>query len=433
MPRSHPLRRELNDEAHQRPFTPVPCPSRLTSLAILVNNREQARSNLADLAHRLGLPAPTPKSNQYRGQVGDITLRWALHTEFARYTVIVDGPSPHAGNPFAEPALTRVPCEWLHQLPGEVLVAMHAVVMPMGHATPDADRLSEVWFEGNDLIGATIGEGNGLALTDLRLHPDSFFTEGASRLLLLNKDMSANQTGRMLQRLFEIETYRMLALLALPLAKQQIGELSHKEERLNAITSAMRRGEEPDASLLAQITQLAGEMEAAISTSHYRYSASRAYYALVERRITELRESRYAGLQPFREFMERRLEPAMETCATAARRQEMLSQRLQRATSLLRTRVEVMHEAQNQALLASMNKRAALQLRLQETVEGLSVAVITYYLTGLTSYGAKALSHLGINIDPELVAGTAIIPIAIVVWAGMQAMRRRLRSAEKHS
>jgi uncharacterized membrane-anchored protein len=63
--------------------------------------------------------------------------------------------------------------------------------------------------------------------------------------------------------------------------------------------------------------------------------------------------------------MERRLLPAMNTCATMARRQEDLSSRVARNSQLLRTRVEVELERQNQELLGQMNRRAKLQLHLQ--------------------------------------------------------------------
>ena len=46
-------------------------------------------------------------------------------------------------------------------------------------------------------------------------------------------------------------------------------------------------------------------------------------------------------------------------------------------------------------LLGAMNRRQQLQLRLQATVEGLSVAAITYYIVGLVGYAAKGLKEGG--------------------------------------
>ena len=178
-------------------------------------------------------------------------------------------------------------------------------------------------------------------------------------------------------------------------------------------------------AVLAKINaKLAGKIEASISASDYRFSAAHAYYAIVERRINELRESRIPGMQPFREFMERRLTPAMDTCGSVARRQKMLAERIDRASDLLRTRVDITREKQNQQLLEQMNKRSQLQLRLQETVEGLSVAAITYYTVGLIGYGAKSLKSVGIHLNPELVMGLSIPLIAGSVWLSMRSMRK---------
>ncbi len=98
----------------------------------------------------------------------------------------------------------------------------------------------------------------------------------------------------------------------------------------------------------------------------------------------------------------------MNTCRAAAARQESLSQRVARATQLLSTRVDVTREKQNQAVLESMNRRAAAQLRLQQTVEGLSVAAITYYIVGLVGYAAKGAKAAGLAVSPDLAMAVSI-------------------------
>ena len=102
----------------------------------------------------------------------------------------------------------------------------------------------------------------------------------------------------------------------------------------------------------------------------------------------------------------------------------MLAERIDRASDLLRTRVDITREKQNQQLLEQMNKRSQLQLRLQETVEGLSVAAITYYTVGLIGYAAKSLKSVGIHLNPELVMGLSIPLIAGSVWLSMRSMRK---------
>jgi uncharacterized membrane-anchored protein len=155
-----------------------------------------------------------------------------------------------------------------------------------------------------------------------------------------------------------------------------------------------------------------------------RFGASKAYHALVMQRIDELRESRVSGLPTFNEFMQRRLLPGMNTCAAISRRQEELSARVARNSQLLRTRVDIELERQNQELLAQMNQRAKLQLRLQETVEGLSVVVLTYYGSQLVQYlakGSKQLHHL----DTDVITAVSIPLIAAVVAWGTWRMRNK--------
>lgn len=423
---SHPLRRALIDEAHARPHAAIATPSRITSLS-LVFDRNGASAQfdaLCQLAAALGLPAPEAGCAFYCAEHDGLQVRWLLHTEFARYTFIEAGPS---ADPFEMPALARIPDDWLGSLPGSLLTALHAAVLAGQDDEAPAAEIARRWFAGNELIGAEIGEGQALAYTDLKLHPDPRLAEGFSRYLVINRGMGPNQTGRMLQRLFEVETYRMLALLALPIAKRQMGELDTLGTALRGITGEMAgEGGRSDGALLGELTRLAMQVETLVAESQYRFTAARAYYQLVERRITELRESRLPGLQPFREFMERRLAPAMATCDTVAQRQDRLTGRLQRATLLLRTRVEVQHEEQNRALLASMDRRAGLQLRLQETVEGLSVGVLTYYLVGLLGYLLKAAKAAGLHLNVELATGVAIPVVAVGVWWGVERLRRSL-------
>ena len=107
--------------------------------------------------------------------------------------------------------------------------------------------------------------------------------------------------------------------------------------------------------------------------------------------------------------------------------------RVSRASALLGTRVEIVRERQNQELLGAMNERAALQLRLQETVEGLSVAAIAYYATGLFGYVFKSAEKAGLPIKYELVTGLAVVPIVLAVWFFMHRVRKHLSAPDEHS
>ncbi|MBU2286840.1 MAG: DUF3422 domain-containing protein, partial [Gammaproteobacteria bacterium] len=257
------------------------------------------------------------------------------------------------------------------------------------------------------------------------IHPDGFV-----RFVVGNRSLTERQAGRTLQRLFEIEAYRMMALLALPIARRLAPRIAVIEASLTKLTAhiALEGGE--DEALLQELTRLAAEIENCLSSSQFRFSACRAYHELVTTRIGELRETRLPGIQTIEEFMARRLTPAVATCATTSQRLHDLSDRVAQASALLSTRVDIARERQNQALLASMDRRAKLQLRLQQTVEGLSVAAIVYYVAGLLGYLAKAGKAAGFAVEPDLLVGLAIPLLACAVIFALRQARRRLHRGE---
>jgi len=409
---SHPQRSVLNHELHARPFEALRAPQRASYLALLSQDAAKPRERecVAELCRHYGFGAPSPEANHLSIDLGPFRLKWERHTEFTSYTFLEQGDR---ADPFDDPVIGRVPAGWLESLPGEAIVAAHVALRPSGGEEAAA------YFPGSQLVGARVGEGAATVYTDFRLHADGF-----SRFLILDARMNPTQAGRMMQRLLEIETYVMAALLTFPVARAVMPALSQADAELVGITSAMSREGGEDEALLERLSKLAAGIEDTISSTHYRFSAARAYYALVERRIAELREARIEGTPTFREFTERRLAPAMDTCEAVARRQGEIARRIARASELLRTRVDVKRERQNQELLASMDRRARLQLRLQETVEGLSVAAITYYDAGLVGYLAKGFSAAGLKVNPDLAVAISIPVIALLVALGVRQIRK---------
>jgi uncharacterized membrane-anchored protein len=124
--------------------------------------------------------------------------------------------------------------------------------------------------------------------------------------------------------------------------------------------------------------------------------------------------------------MQRRLGPAMATVAATAQRLAALSERVVRTSALLRTRVDIATETQNQQLLAKLTRGQELQLRLQSTVEGLSIAAISYYVVSLLFYVAKALKQAGAPIEPELAVGLLIPLVLWGVWRTVQRIHARI-------
>jgi uncharacterized membrane-anchored protein len=218
----------------------------------------------------------------------------------------------------------------------------------------------------------------------------------------------------------------------LPVAHALTPWLNGAERELAQITAALVDSDETtEPQLLERLTRLEAEIESRESAHLFRFTAAAAYYELVQRRIEELREVRIQGLPTFREFTERRLAPAMNTCRSVSARLESLSQRVARATQLLSTRVDVTRERQNQQVLESMNRRAEAQLRLQQTVEGLSAAAITYYVVGLVGYAAKGVQALGWNVNVELAVALSIPLVALAALLGVRHVRKVVTRATR--
>jgi uncharacterized membrane-anchored protein len=301
-------------------------------------------------------------------------------------------------------------------LPGEVLVAVSLDLVPCEAGSPPADAFSPV---GEAVVGGAIADGRAWAYTDFRIREDGF-----THFLVLNREMGLGQAGRMVQRLLEIETYRMMALLAFPVARAVAPDLGRMEAELEAIVERIAGATpEGEAKLLDDLTRLAARVEHLQSETSFRFGAAEAYDSLVGRRLEELREMRIPGLSTVEEFLHRRLAPAMATCRSSARRLGTLAERLARASALLRTRVDIAREQQNQELLKAMNRRGRLQLRLQQAVEGLSIVVITYYGVSLVGVLAKAAKAAGLDWNPDLVMGIAMPLVAAAVFLGVHRVR----------
>ena len=274
---------------------------------------------------------------------------------------------------------------------------------------PRALRHAKLWLGDSSLIGAKMGRTatghpHSHLMSNLRIDAHGF----ERVLVLASPETSPNRAGRIAQRILELETYRMMALLSLPVAKSLGSKLAQTEVQLVEITQRLEKKVDADEVLLKDLASLAVQVESATAEHSYRFSAARAYNAIVLERISEMRESPLSGMQSVGEFMQRRLAPAMATVNATSDRLGNLAQRISRASALLRTRVEIVAEQHNQQLLEKLTRGQALQLRLQSTVEGLSIAAITYYVVSLALYVGKAIKALGLNINPELFAGLMI-------------------------
>jgi uncharacterized membrane-anchored protein len=378
---------------------------------------------LSDLLQRFGISLLDRSTNHYATRLEDIRLRWERHTEYSRYTFTKEDVD---SSPFSRALRPTLPDDWLEQMQEELLVGVKAWIVEGDEAAPDVNRISDQFFNGNVLIGSRIADNRATALTDLRIHDDGF-----SRILVINEGMSEAQTGRVIQRLLEIETYRMLALLALPVAQQLVPVLDEDERELADVGQGLVDAEPRyEQDLLERLTKLSARTQHRHLRSNYRFAAADAYYEIVLQRIQELREQRIPGLQTFEEFTTRRLAPAVKTYRAVSKRQQSILEQMARATKLLSTRIDIARQRQNQSLLASMNRRAKAQLRLQATVEGLSVAAVTYYVVGLVGILAEGAAGLGVELNKAVVMGVSIPVVALVAFAGIRRLRKKISQEE---
>lgn len=414
--RYHPQRDALLAEAHARPFTPLVGPALVTRIATLSGQAGEAgdRAHMAILCRRLGQPEPGPAARWCVLDAGTWRLRWERHTELSTWTFF---RTPTGTTPFAETAIDSAPIDWLSTWPGDVLVATRLEVW--GHVD---ERAAAALF-GVDVAGARLADDKAIVLTDF--HMDA---EGMTRFLMLSDVSDAALTGRLVQNLLEIETYRLMALLAFPVAGETAGRLTAIEATAADLAHRLAEDADPDADrlLLDRLSALAGETEALIGRTSFRFGAASAYHGIVRERIARLRENHIEGLLTLGEFMQRRLDPAMRTCDAVAERQRATIDRIARMAQMLNTRVEVAAEATSAALLASMDRRAGAQLRLQQAVEGLSTVAIAYYAVALLLFPLKALERLWTGFDATLAAGLLAPLVLLTVWMGLRAWRAQL-------
>ena len=436
---NHPLRAPLAAEIHSRPPIRLEAPERITHLAIHGRNEIAAGASagqqtqlLGDLCVHFGVTPPAGEAKYFFHDFGRFRLKWECHTEFASYTFVSSARSaPAQDDVFAQMPSADLPQQWLLHLQGKLMVATHIVLEVATMSSDDTVPHMRRLFEGNAIVGCEASQA-AQVWTDFQIQSDGFV-----RFVVRDAGLKGQQAGRLVQRLLEIETYRMMALMGLPQAQRSIPVLNAIESELASLTATMvangkgstdvEEGIEKEQALLEQITSLAARMEQLAVDNSYRFAASQAYFKLVHSRIDELRERRIEGVPTIAEFMQRRLTPAMNTCTSTARRQEVLGERLANTNSLLRTRVGIRQEQQNNKILQSMNTRAAQQLRLQQAVEGLSVVAISYYLAGLISYGGKALKAAGLHIDTDLTTGISVPVLALVVWLGLKRLHKRFK------
>lgn len=417
----HELRYALANELHARPFPALRAPCHAAYLAIKRPEDAAQRDRAADVAHlhalldRHGAAHPPPGATHWFGDLGKNQLKWESHTEFVTYTLMGDGV---ADRPFGGASFDVFPGRWLAEAPGVRITS--ALIRVEHHPGDDeiAARLDR-WFVPESLAVSRVLDDSVVVAGDFRIDP-----AGHMRFAVFtHEDTGDRRVGRVVQRLCEIETYKSMSMLGLARVRKHGGRLAALDVELTRLMSDMRGdGVSADETLKA-LLETSAELEALLARTSFRFGATRAYEAIVTQRIEVLREERFGGRQSFGEFMTRRFDPAMRTVKASQQRMEAMAERAMRAGELLRTRVDVERSAQNRDLLESMDRRADLQLRLQRTVEGLSVVAISYYAVNLVTY---ALGPLAAEAGVGKLWFTALATpvVLLLVWWMVRRLRR---------
>ena len=422
LPPDDPLRAQLHNEVHARPPARIRLPAMVVYVAVLNEGitREAECQHLRQLPGQQHLRPQDLQTNFLRLRFADHTLKWERHSEFTRYAIVQALPE-QALLGFSEPDLLQavvVDAAWLSAIPGRTFAAIK-LVMVCGDLTDPQSALEfgKRWFGNRAIVASLMGGGHSCVVTDFRLRDSGY----ERMLVIAPPGTSESRAGRISQRLLELETYRLMALRGLPVAKALAPAIAEDESTLADITTQLESRQASDQDLLDHLVGLASRVERATAEHVYRFSATQAYAALVEERIAELREKPIPGTQTVGEFMRRRLTPAIATVAATAQRLSSLAQRVERSSGLLRTRVDIATELHNRQLLEKLTRGQDLQLRLQTTVEGLSIAAISYYVISLALYAGKSAKALGLPVNPEIAAG-ALIPV--VLWVTWRTTRR---------
>ena len=431
LPIDHPERTLLAAEVHARPTAAVLSPAAVSCLALLDAAPAETYDHLRELAAMSGVDMPATEAAHTIVELPGLSVKWERHGEFVSFTFVRPLPGARLETLEEFPtAFDAIPAEWLAQIPGRTISATDIALL-RGSGDPAGLATAVRWFAADALAGSVVLDGAAHLFTDF-VPRGSETGAKRTRWLAIDNGMGPAQCARLVQRVAEIEIYRMVALLALPLARAALPELDQIERRLAEITAAtaaledqadVEQSQREERRLLDELTRVAAEVEHSVAETAFRFSAGEAYWAIVRSRVAEFREQRIGDVRTIGGFLSRRLAPAMSSAAAAARRQEELSARIERASTLLRTRVDVALEEQNQKLLVTMDRRSQASLRIQQAVEGLSVAAITYYGASLVSYLVKPLKHIWPGLETDWIVAASIPLIALGAWRVLEHVR----------
>ncbi len=394
---------EVTDELNARPFPRFGLPTNIFRLCAAGPDAfTSIQASLSELLPDVDWDT-AEQGKLIRGTLGNLRVNIERHTEFVSVTIIdADGTDQSAAK--------HLPDDWAQRLSGEIVVAVDCLCRPRGTGT-------DGWTCASQLEG-----GLASAFFDFKVAED-----GHTKIYLeFDPQTDVRDIGRVALQVLEIETYRSFAALGLPDARAAQAELIGIAGRIPQTPIGF-----DDPALaeerFAELSTLAAELEAIWRATSFRFSACQAYWALVQARLASLQESPLDNRLTVGAFLERRLGPAVATYQSTERQRHDLAEQVGNMATFLQTRIELGLQRQNAELLASLNRGTERQLRLQRTVEGVSVVAISYYTVNLSLYPAAWLVEKFPFVDGVVVRALLVGVIVPVVWL---LIRRLLRFTE---
>ncbi len=395
----YPLRVDLHNELHARPSIYFNEPAHVFHLALLEEGN--ALDRIVRKLEAEGGNTASQGTSQGLLTLDGCSMKWERHTEFLSLTLVVPKPAGSEFWPAIPDCLASLVAGHEHLIVECTQILVEAEENWEGHTAR---------YGFKDPSGSQIGAGDAVVWSDFRLSEC-----GINRILLINRSLNAYRLGRMVRRLLEIETYRMMASLTLPVAKEVSGQLREFERELTVLSDENANASGTDArQILKRISALSARVVRHTARTRQRFSAAEAYSQIVFERIAELREAHVPGCQRLGIFIERRFKPTLRYCSATHQRLERLSDSVANLGELLQARVQVEVEEQNGAILQSLNARATTQIKIQKAVEGLSIIAISYYLLSLFKFLYQGLHGLGVDLSPKA-AGFYVAPLAIAI------------------
>lgn len=410
-PRSHPQRAMLTAEMHLRKPPRLEAPRQMLQFVMLAGEGDTDDAEIYLRNHIAPQAAPR---RFWTGEVEGFAFAYERHSEFITYSFVA--PDERSGL-FDITSFAAIQPH-IDAIPGKLIRANHVQLLGVRAPLPSAGELARHFSE-DDLIASTTANGTAMIWSDFRIHDDGF-----GRLLIADRGLQGSDASLLTQRLQELGNYRKMALLGLPIAQDMMPRVGELEQQLADLAERLADEASDDDRTMADISRLSAEIARIGAQTRFRMSATQAYTEICLDRLESLTVRPIPGFPSLSDFTERRLLPAMRTCAAFSRRLDDLSERAAWTGALLRTRIDTRLARQNRNLLASMNRRTKMQLRLQQTVEGLSAVAISYYLIGLLAYVVKGSHVFGLDAPPEAVIA-ALVP---VVLAFVVLMLRRARA-----